>query len=150
MRVRDNIGDHKGDHRAMSQSAFDVAVALFAAIESGRGADVAALYADHIAVWHNFDDREQTKTENLKTLEGFVASTTSRRYEVIERLLLPDLRVLQRHDLVVRTHGGREGVVPACIILTIRDGLITRIDEYLDTGQVNALFGTGRGSSAAG
>jgi uncharacterized protein len=123
----------------MSQSTMDVAAALFAGIESGRAEDVAALYADDIAVWHNFDNREQTKAENLDTLKGLVSSTGARRYDVLERLLLPDGRVLQRHDLRVTTRSGAEFVIPACIFITVRDGRIVRIDEYLDTGQANAL-----------
>ena len=123
----------------MTQSTMDVAAALFAGIESGRAEDVAALYADDIAVWHNFDNREQTKAENLETLKGLVSSTGARRYDVLERLLLPDGRVLQRHDLRVTTRSGAEFVIPACIFITVRDGRIVRIDEYLDTGQANAL-----------
>jgi len=142
--------DHNGDHTAMTPSAFDVVAALFAGIENGRSADVAALYADDIAVWHNFDNREQTKAENLKTLEGFIGRTAARRYAVTERLLLPDGRVLQRLDLVIRTREGREGEIPACILFTIRDGLITRLDEYLDTGQVDALFRPGSRSGTPG
>jgi len=123
----------------MTQSNLEVAAALFAGIESGRADDVAALYADDIKVWHNFDNREQNKAENLATLKGLVSSTGSRSYAVIERLLLPDGRVLQRHDLEVTTRSGAEFVIPACIFITVRDGQIARIDEYLDTGQANAL-----------
>lgn len=123
----------------MTQSNMEVAAALFAGIESGRADDVAALYADDIKVWHNFDNREQSKAENLETLKGLVSSTGSRSYVVIERLLLPDGRVLQRHDLKVTTRGGAEFVIPACIFITVRNGHIVRIDEYLDTGQANAL-----------
>jgi ketosteroid isomerase-like protein len=123
----------------MTQSTLDVAAALFAGIESGRAEDVAAIYADGIKVWHNFDNREQTKAENLESLKGLVSSTGSRRYDVLERLLLPDGRVLQRHDLRVTTRSGTEFVIPACIFITVQDGRIVRIDEYLDTGQANAL-----------
>lgn len=123
----------------MAQSALTTAAALFAGIEAGRSADVATLYGDDIEVWHNFTDRTQTKAENLRTLEGLIASAAAIRYEVIERLLLDDGRVLQRHNLRVRTPRGEEFVIPACIFITVRDGLIRRIDEYLDTGQANAL-----------
>ena len=30
-------------------------------------------------------------------------------------------------------------MIPACIFVSVRDGKITRIDEYLDTAQSNAL-----------
>jgi len=30
--------------------------------------------------------------------------------------------------------------VPACLVVRVRDGLITRLDEYLDSGQIAPLF----------
>ncbi len=123
----------------MTKSALEIAAALFAGIEAGRSADVAAIYADDIAVWHNFTNSEQRKADNLKTLEGLIAGAAAIRYEVIERLLLEDGRVLQRHNLRVRSRAGEEFVIPACIFITVREGRIARIDEYLDTGQANAL-----------
>jgi ketosteroid isomerase-like protein len=119
--------------------ALTTAAALFTAIEAGRPDDVAALYADDVAVWHNFSNRTQNRAENLRTLEGLIASSAAVRYAVTERMLIAGDRVLQRHDLHVRTHGGEEFVIPACIFVTVRDGRIVRIDEYLDTGQVNEL-----------
>lgn len=123
----------------MTRNPVDTAAALFAAIESGQPASVAALYADDVAVWHNFSNRTQDKTENLRTLEGLIGSAAAIRYEVIERRLLDPDRVLQRHNLVVTTRNGATFVIPACIFVTVQDGRIVRIDEYLDTGQANAL-----------
>lgn len=123
----------------MQESALDTAARLFAGIEAGRSAEVSAIYADGIEVWHNFSNRIQTKAENLRTLEGLIASAGAIRYEVIERLALDDRRVMQRHNLRVRTAQGEEFVIPACIFITVDDGRIVRIDEYLDTGQANAL-----------
>jgi len=122
----------------MSTSALQVAARLFESIESKRVDAVSALYADDVAIWHNFSNAEQTKAENLKTLEGLANSVESLHYEVLERMLLGD-RVLQRHNLRCRTRTGEEVVIPACIFITVLDGLIHRIDEYLDTGQANRL-----------
>jgi len=38
-----------------------------------------------------------------------------------------------------RVANGEEVAIPACIFVSVRDGRITRIDEYLDTAQSNAL-----------
>ncbi|NJN52871.1 MAG: nuclear transport factor 2 family protein [Gammaproteobacteria bacterium] len=122
----------------MSASALNVAAKLFECIENKRVDGVAALYAEDIAVWHNFSNAEQSKADNLKTLEGLAGAVESLRYEVTERVLLGD-RVMQRHNLRCRTRSGEEFVIPACIFVTVRDGLIRRIDEYLDTGQANRL-----------
>ena len=122
----------------MGTSAVEVAAHLFENIEAKRVDAVAALYADDIAVWHNFSNVEQSKAENLATLDGLARSVESLRYEVLERVLLGD-RIMQRHNLCCRTSAGSEVVIPACIFITVKDGLIRRIDEYLDTGQANRL-----------
>jgi ketosteroid isomerase-like protein len=122
----------------MPETALDVAQRLFDAIERKSVDAVAALYADDIAVWHNFSNAAQTKTENLTVLTGLTKNVAHIRYDVTERLLLGD-RVMQRHLLRCKVENGEEIVIPACIFVTARDGKITRIDEYLDTAQSNAL-----------
>src|SRR5262245_7618257 len=119
-------------------TALDVAQRLFASIENKSVDAVAALYADDIAVWHNFTNATQSKAENLKTLGGLTKNVAHIRYEVTERVLLGE-RVMQRHLLRCRVENGEEVVIPACIFVTARNGKITRIDEYLDTAQSNAL-----------
>ena len=128
----------------MSKSAMNIASALFSAIESGDPAAVAALYADDVAVWHNFDDQEQDKSTNLKTLAGLIAIAAEIRYEVTERRMLEADRMLQRHRLRVRVSSGEEFSIPACIFVTVQGDRITRIEEYLDTTQANAMVRAGR------
>jgi uncharacterized protein len=122
----------------MTGTALDVAQRLFDSIESKAVDAVAALYADDVQVWHNFTNAVQSKTDNLKTLGGLTKNVAHIRYDVQERVLLGD-RVMQRHLLRCRVDGGEEVVIPACIFVTVRAGKITRIDEYLDTAQSNAL-----------
>jgi len=122
----------------MGKTAIEVAQQLFENIEAKRVEGVSALYADDILVWHNFSNKTQTKTENLQTLDGLTRNVAQIRYDVTERVLLGD-RVMQRHLLRCRISTGEEFVIPACIFVTVRDGKITRIDEYLDTAQSNAL-----------
>ena len=122
----------------MGKTAIEVAQQLFENIEAKRVEGVSALYADDILVWHNFSNTTQPKTENLQTLDGLTRNVAQIRYDVTERVLLGD-RVMQRHLLRCRISTGEEFVIPACIFVTVRDGKITRIDEYLDTAQSNAL-----------
>ncbi|MEZ5556997.1 MAG: nuclear transport factor 2 family protein [Pseudomonadales bacterium] len=130
----------------MSTGNLETAAALFAAIEAKDPDAVARLYADDVQVWHNFDDACQDKATNLAVLSGLCAAAQEIRYDVTERLLLEDGRMLQRHVLRVRVASGDEFAIPACIFVTAADGRITRIDEYLDTGQANRLrAASGRG-----
>ena len=129
----------------MTQTTIQIARALFENIEAGDPAGVAGLYADDIEVWHNFSNTTQSKQENLQTLTGLIGSVKTIRYEVKELLTLSDDRVLQRHDLHCETPGGARFTIPACIFITVRSGKITRIEEYLDSAQANALrAATGR------
>jgi len=128
----------------MAASALDTAAKLFEHIQAKNVEGVGALYADDVEVWHNFDDAIQTKAENLKTLEGLTKAVHRITYHVIERHDLGG-RIVQRHNLECRTADGNTFVIPACIFITVADGRITRIDEYLDSAQANALrAATGR------
>jgi len=80
----------------------------------------------------------QDKASNLQTLTGLWSNGPEIHYDVAERLLLDDGRVLQRH--VLRAGDGEQEVeIPACIFVTVRDGRIVAIHEYLDTAQANRL-----------
>ena len=124
----------------MTKTTATVAERLFANIEAGDIAGVAVLYHDEIAVWHNFDDTTQTKSENLRVLAGLIEIAPRRRYEVIERHTIGE-RFIQRHVLHCTTAGGADVAIPACIFITVREGTIRRIDEYLDIAQTKSLRG---------
>ncbi len=117
--------------RGMS-SINDVADRIFAAIEAGDAAVVAAIYADDIAVWHSNDGVEQTKEQNLRVLDWLVRNTTSREYRSIRRYEI-DGGFVQQHDLHVELLDGRSADLPACIVAKVSGDQITRIDEYIDS-----------------
>ena len=125
-------------------SNMETAAALFAAIEAKDTQAVADLYADDVQVWHNFSNACQDKATNLETLGGLCRHVPEIHYDVTERLLLDDGRVMQRHVLRACLDT-EELLIPACIFITVQDGRITAIHEYLDTGQANRLrAATGR------
>lgn len=118
----------------------DVADRLFAAIERGDGPGLAALWSDDIVVWRQGGGRERDKARGLKVIEWFVDSTTSRRYEVLDRQVF-DGGFLQQHTVHATTRSGAPLTFRACLIVKVgADGLITRIDEYLDPADLNALL----------
>jgi ketosteroid isomerase-like protein len=117
---------------------FSVADRLFKGIESKDTKSLETLYSDDVRIWHNFSNAEQTKQENLVALRKMCMAVPHIEYEILERHMV-DGRVLQRHNLKCETETGEKFVIPACMFITIRGNQISRIEEYLDSGQANAL-----------
>jgi ketosteroid isomerase-like protein len=126
--------------RAAGGSPLELAARIFAAIEAGDVDTVAALWDEGIAVWHNTDGIEQTKTENLRTLAWMARTTASRSYREVRRHETP-IGFAQQHVLHLTFPDGRVADLPAALFVEVRDGRVTRIDEYLDTASVSAAFG---------
>lgn len=122
----------------MPETPIATAERLFAAIEAGDVDAVAALYADDVAVWHNYDHAAQSRDENLATLAWMTKRVSGLRYEVQSRVEVPG-GVIQQHILRGTAPGGEPLEIPACMRLFVSDGHITRIEEYLDPAQAAAL-----------
>ena len=117
-----------------------VADDLFAAIEKGDTDAVRGIYAADALIWHNTDGVEQSVEENLRVL-GWMASTfAEKRYEDVRRQEW-ETGFVQQHVLHLRRADGTAISLPACIVATVADGRITRIDEYLDSAHVARITG---------
>ena len=114
-----------------------------AAAPGGTGAlriafDLIHKTAPGATVWHNFDNVDQPLDENLKLLEWMVRKAPSRRYRVLRRELVPG-GWFQQHVLEAELPGGRKMTLYACCVITLQDGLIRRIEEYVDPSQAAVL-----------
>jgi ketosteroid isomerase-like protein len=116
-----------------------VADDLFAAIEKGDVDGVRAIYAPGAVIWHNTDGVEQTVEENLRTLQWVCDNLAERAYEDVRRTELHG-GFVQQHNLRFTKNGERREV-PACIVATVAEGRITRIDEYLDSAHIARITG---------
>lgn len=108
------------------------------AIERGDIEAVTACYHPDARIWHNNDGLEQTVTENLRVLGWMAKVLPERRYRVIRLEALPD-GFLQQHVLEASLPNGGTWALDACVIVRVEDGLIVRLDEYLDSAQVAKL-----------
>ena len=122
----------------MSDSPLDVADRLFAAIQAGDVEGVRAVYHPDIEVWHNFDKLNQTADENLRVLAWMVRKMKDRRYEVVRRYETAD-GFAQQHVLRGIAPNGETLDMPAAVFCTVKDGRITRLEEYLDPAPAAAL-----------
>ena len=123
----------------------DIADRMFAAIESGNGAQLAALWSDDVTVWRQGGGPVRDKPRALKVIAWFVDSTADRRYEVMDRQIF-DGGFVQQHVVHAHDSGGAPLAFRACLVVRVNpDGLISRIDEYLDPADLAPLMRPTRG-----
>ena len=127
----------------------ELVVRFFAALEDGDIAALREIYAPDAVIWHNDDLIEQPVDENLKVLQGLHRAVSGLHYEIIRRVPAPD-GVLQQHVLRGRLRSGAEVELHAAMYLQVRDGHITRIEEYLDSGKRAAIKAAREALSAYG
>ena len=120
----------------------ELADRIFGAIETGDAEVVADCYADDAIIWHNNDGISQTKSQILAVLDWMVANTASREYRAIRRFQIEG-GFVQQHDLHLEFDDGRSSDIPACAVVIVSGGKVTRIDEYLDGATAAAAFSAG-------
>jgi ketosteroid isomerase-like protein len=129
-----------GTVRGMSEH-LDLAERLFKAIEAGDIDAVRDIYAPNAEIWHNTDDVAQSPADNLRTLSWITRNLQDVAYTQIRRSAT-DTGFVQQHVLVATNRAGQRVEVPACIVTTIVDGHITRLDEYMDSAVVERIMAT--------
>ena len=125
------------------QQILDFAHRFIGAIQSGDVETVRASYAPDAKIWHNNDGVEQTVDQNMKVLGWFMRKIPDRHYRVLRVEALTD-GFLQQHVLEATLPDGTKWAMPACVVVKMQDGKITRLDEYLDSAQAAALSAFGR------
>ncbi|MCX2934277.1 nuclear transport factor 2 family protein [Mycobacterium sp. CVI_P3] len=105
---------------------------LFAALEAGDLSAAKALFHNNAVVWHNTDMTEQAADTALAPL-GLLA-TYNARFDIVRRYLVED-GCIQQHTVRRTTTTGEILEVSAIQRICVDDGLISRIEEYLDTFQ---------------
>jgi len=118
----------------------DVANRMFDAIQRGEIGALAALWSDDVTVWRQGGGRDRDKQRALKVIEWFVDATVDRRYEVLDRQLF-DGGFVQQHNVHASAKNGTPLTFRACLLVKVdSDGLVTRIDEYLDPADLTLLM----------
>ncbi|BAN02009.1 nuclear transport factor 2 family protein [Ilumatobacter coccineus] len=130
---------HPNEHPNELPNAGTVADAVFDAIERGDMEALTALWADDIEVWHSNDGIVQDKAQNLAVLAWMIDTTESIEYRDAVRELTAE-GFVQRHVLRVTFGDGRTADLPIAIFASVRDGQVTRIDEYVDSAHAAAAF----------
>jgi ketosteroid isomerase-like protein len=116
----------------------DLAEAFVAAIESGDRPALERMMADDCIVHANFTGTDNDRATTLRILRWLQRNVSGFRYEIVRRHTTEDGYV-QQHILRGVAPDGTEIAAPACLIVTLRDDQIVRIDEYLDSAHIRAL-----------
>ena len=72
--------------------------------------------------------------DNLKVLRSLHRVVSGLHYDIVRRVPAPD-GMLQQHVLRGRLPDGSDVELHAAMYLQVRDGHITRIEEYLDSAR---------------
>jgi ketosteroid isomerase-like protein len=121
----------------MSDDAMrDLAKRFFDCVEQGDIDGLVACYAPNAEIWHNTDEQIQGPEDNRKTLAGMVTRILDRVYDN-RRVEVYAGGFVQQHVLRgTRVLDGVRVALPACIVCAVKDGKITRLDEYFDSARV--------------
>ncbi len=111
---------------------------FLSAIVRGDIETVRAIYAPDAVIWHNHQPNTETVDENLSVLALATRFIDGFRYEDVTRHATAD-GFVQQHTVRGRTPAGDELRIPACLVCTVSDGRIVRVDEYMDSAHLEPL-----------
>jgi ketosteroid isomerase-like protein len=107
---------------------------FFDALEARDEATIAELYRADLAFWFNVTDKTSNREENLAALSAGYAVHRSRSYS--DRVINTFRGgFVMQYTLNIVHHDGRKSALYPCVVVLCRDGKITRIDEYIDSGR---------------
>jgi ketosteroid isomerase-like protein len=121
----------------MNEPAMQTAEKLFRAIENGDIDAIRNIYTPETKIWHNNDGIAQSVEQNLAVLKWVVSNIENVKYTEVRRQ--PTLTGFVQQHVLRGRFKDKDIALPACIVATVEDGHITRLDEYLDSAQT-AVF----------
>jgi ketosteroid isomerase-like protein len=100
---------------------------------------IVACSAPDARIWHNIDGVEQTVEEQLGATRWLNDQFKNLRYEIVSRHSFDSGYVQEYVVHGTLTDGGETFRMPLCMSVTVRDGRIARLDEYLDSAHLKPL-----------
>jgi ketosteroid isomerase-like protein len=104
---------------------------LYRALADGDVAAARACCTEDLQVWHSFDQKIMNLDESVVGWQQLVDGFAERTFTDVRRYPIPGGWV-QRQQMIAATSAGLRMAWPVCLFVTVRDGLICRIDEYID------------------
>lgn len=116
----------------------ELAHAIFNALDDGKFDHFKSFFHDDAVIWHNFDQAEQSISNTVNVLHEARSLVSKFSYQDRHYISLPDGAMVQ-HVLRVVRKDGTLGEVPAMLRIFVRDGRVSRVEEYLDKTNANEL-----------
>lgn len=130
------------------QDNMAICMRFFDAVEAGDQPALAALIAPGAVIWHNYDDVAMPFAELLPALVALPGLVPGIRYVDRRYVGLPDgifaqhrLKGLLPPDMVVD--------VPLAVRITLEDGKVSRMDEYIDAASIANIVAAAQRVQAA-
>lgn len=112
---------------------------FFAAVECFDLDTVRSLYAPHARIWTAQDPADRSPEENLAVLTWVKDNVRNFRYEEVRCQPTPT-GFVEQHVTCGTAPGGGEFRFPACLVVRVENGQVTRLDEYFDTAPLMAAL----------
>ena len=119
----------------MAENVLAVADKFFDAVASGDLDMVANIYAPDAVIWHNTDNTVKGPEVNIATLRWLADNVEDFRYEGTRQIEIPG-GFLRQHVCHGRVKGtGQQLTVPIAVVAQVKNGRITKLEEYFDSAQ---------------
>lgn len=118
---------------------FSVVDRVLEAIERGDMDAMRACFTTDARAWHNSDEIEQTVDEMIGLISYLCSVSTSRAYND-RRMATVGSQAFLQHTLTATLKSGNQLRMPAMMRMVVNsDGLVERLEEYLDSRNVDCL-----------
>jgi ketosteroid isomerase-like protein len=112
----------------------DLAEQFAKAFEEGDVATIDRIYAPNAVVWHNTDESEQRREDNIALAKAIPDIFSSFKYHDVRRRVF-DGGYVQEHVLHAVMKDGTSLRIPVCAVVQVANNQVTRIDEYYDSAR---------------
>ncbi len=92
-----------------------------------------------MTVWTNFDDNTVERDASMATIGWLSRKVADLRYEVVDRIEIPG-GFVQQHILRGAGPNGTVIAMPACLVVTVDNDVVTSMREYCDPAAITAAF----------
>jgi ketosteroid isomerase-like protein len=117
----------------------DIANKLGAFLSKKDATLLGEIYHQDAEIWHNHDNKSMTVQE-VAELVGVVFSSFSELASTNIRLSATETGFVLQQDVVGTHVDGGSVNFPACQIVTVEAGKISRLEEYFDPAPLSALL----------